>query len=303
MVSPQAVTWFEEHLAPGSTTPPTGPSLPADVRIETAGDIGDPVLTARWFVPAAADVETVVAVDAPWPAAVLFLPGSKVAGGADPSAWAAQLAARSGIRVLLPSGDAPGGLSSAAVRYYHWLRADAGYFGDHLAIVAEGDAAAAALAVLGDLAQADHGGDGPALLMLLSPWVDGQVADPLDRDRGDDPATPDATDLRLGGDLVHTVSGLRRRAPEILPTAPGTATDIELFAVGQVMVHVGSAEILVGDALTAVRAFAGQDVPVTLRVWPYQQHGFHRPIGGFPEADLITDDIAGAVRATLRTSP
>ena len=42
------------------------------------------------------------------------------------------------------------------------------------------------------------------------------------------------------------------------------------------------------------------DVPVTLRVWPYQQHGFHRATGSFIEADLITDDIATTVRGVLR---
>lgn len=301
MVSPQAIDWFEQHLARGASGPSATPPLPPDVRVEAIGAIGDQGVAARWFVPAAADVETVIAVDAPWPAAVLFLPGSGVAGGVDPSAWAAHLAARSGVRVLLPESQVPGGPPSAAVSCYRWLLADGGYFGEHLAVIAEGDAAVTALAVLDDLARTQRGGDGPALLVLLSPWVDGRVADPLDRDRGDESDAPDATDLRLGGDLVHTVSGLRRRAPEVLPAAPATAADVDLFAVGQVMVHVGSAEILVGDALTVIRAFAGQDIPVTLRVWPYQQHGFHRPIGSFPEADLITDDIAAAARATLRS--
>lgn len=301
MVSPEALDWFDENLTGRPRGGTASVPLPEDVRVEQAAPAGH---AARWCIPAAADIETVVAVDAPWPAAVLLLADPHAGAGADPIAWAAQLASRCGIRVLVPeavpSPTVPSptpSSSTLAIDCYRWLLTDGGFFGQHMAVVAEGAGAAAALALLDDLVDSDRSPDGPALVVLLSPWVDPAVADPLDRDRGPDPDSADETDLRLGGDLVHTVATLRRAAPAALPAR---STDPRVLAAGTAQVHVGGSEILVGDALAVTRVFAAQDVPVTLRVWPYLQYGFHRPTGRFSEADIVTDEIAATVRAALR---
>lgn len=293
MVSLDALEWYEANLTGRPSPPLPSPELPADVRIEDTEIAGVP---HHWCIPAAADAETVISVDAPWPAAVLYLPDVDMSAGGDPIDWAARLATRSGVRVLV---GAAGSTLTPAAAAYDWLLTDGGFLGQHVAVVAEGACGATALALLDRLAKDQRVPDGPALVVLLSPWIDPAVADPSGRDRGSDPAPVEPTDLRLGGDLVHSVAALRHDAATRLPPPPDPG-GWRTLAAGAAAVHVGGSEVLIGDALRATRAFAVDDVPVTLRVWPYQQHGFHRPVGRFHEAALVTDDIAATVRSAVR---
>lgn len=203
MVSPKATSFFERHLASNAGNGPCA-AIPDDVRFEDAEMGGHP---GRWCVPAAA-AEIVVSVDAPWPAAVLFLPGVDGPLGSEPLAWAAQLASRSGVQVLLPTSTAPATDATALDEVYRRLIGEGGFWSAHLALVAEG-AAAAAPTLLDDLARGGRIPDGPGLVFLISPWVDPHVG----RSARSRPRRAPTAARRGGPETGRRPRAFRRRPP------------------------------------------------------------------------------------------
>jgi acetyl esterase/lipase len=195
--------------------------------------------------------------------------GGYVAGTADGAAGlAAQIARRLRTRVIIidyrlaPEHPHPAAIDDTRAVYTAILErgANAG------TIVFTGESAGAGIlaATLPALRDADL--PQPAAAVLMSPWVDLSVS-------GHSAAT------KADEDPVLTPAVLHRFAQDYLagidPTT-GAVSPIhaDYHGVAPLLIQVGSAEILLDDAIRLAHKAATDDVSVRLEVWPGAHHVF-----------------------------
>jgi epsilon-lactone hydrolase len=206
-----------------------------------------------------------------------------------PRAWAAQLSARTGCRVVLPDyrlapeNPFPAGLDDA--------RAVLGaLLGDAKpdSVVVSGDSAGAGLALALLVSLREGGAEQPAGCILLCPWLD------------------------LGGDR-RAVPGLGRRDVLLTPdwldacaraysdpaawsdalVSPGRAAHVGLPPL---LIQAGADDLLAPDAESLAASAGAAGVDVTYTRWPGLWHDFPLQAGLLAAADSAVEQAAWFVR-------
>jgi acetyl esterase/lipase len=161
-------------------------------------------------------------------------------------------------------------------------------------LVLAGDSAGGGLALATMIALRDQGHPLPDAAVCLSPWVDLDVSiDTLTAAAHRDPmVTPE--ELAVMAALY--LGGADRRSPLASPLYA------ELHGLPPVLVHVGTAETLLGDSrrLAARMRSAGGDV--VLEEWDDMIHVWHAFAPLLPEADEAIARIGAWIRDRLATS-
>jgi acetyl esterase/lipase len=134
-------------------------------------------------------------------------------------------------------------------------------------IVLAGDSAGGGLVISTLVAARDAGLPMPAGALTISPWVD--LA-----------CTGSSMQSKIAADPSITREGLLANAAlylqgQPLNTAQASPLYADLRGLPPVFVQVGTAEVLLDDAIRLVGALGAADVPVHLSVWPNMPHVWH----------------------------
>jgi epsilon-lactone hydrolase len=204
-------------------------------------------------------------------------------------AWAAQLSARAGCRVVLPEyrlapeNPFPAGLDDARAVL-------AALLGETKpeSIVLSGDSAGGGLALALTLARRNDGAEPPAGCILLSPWLD------LARDRR---AVPDL----VRRDVLLTPGWLDACARAYAdPQAwhRGLVSPLRASHGGlpSLLIQAGTDELLAPDAELLAASAAAAGVDVTYTRWPGMWHDFALQAGLLAAADSAVAQTAWFVR-------
>ena len=175
---------------------------------------------------------------------------------------AAGLRGRSIDYRLAPEHPFPAALEDALAAYRALL--DAGHAADD--IVVAGDSAGGGLMVSPLVALREAGLEQPRAALAISPWVDLACDAPSYADKAE-------------SDPSLTAAGLRRSAAHYLGgrAREGLASPVraDLRGLPPLLIHVGSNEILLDDAVNLARAAGSAEVPVRLEIWPGMVHVWH----------------------------
>jgi len=253
---------------------------PADVAIER---VTAPVRPAEWLTPPGARASTVV----------LYLHGGGYVIGSPRSHrhLAAAVARASGARALLldyrlaPENPFPAALDDA-IAAYDWLLGQ-GLDARHLVIA--GDSAGGGLTVATLLALRDRGRPRPAAGVCISPWVDLTCSAPSYASKAavDPIVTQESVTL-----LAKAYVGVGDvKAPLISPLYANLAD------LPPLLVHVGSDEVLLDDALGLADRARKAGVDVTVEEWPAMIHVWHWFQPMLEDAERATQAIGEFVRA------
>jgi len=137
-------------------------------------------------------------------------------------------------------------------------------------IALAGDSAGGGLVTSLLLAAGAAGLPMPAAAVLISPWVDLACTGVTMRSKADaDPA------LTRAGLLANAALYLGTRSLETPLASPLHAELAHLTRLPPLLVQVGTAEILLDDALRLAARAAEADVRVSLSVWPEMPHVWH----------------------------
>jgi acetyl esterase/lipase len=164
---------------------------------------------------------------------------------------------------LAPEHPFPAAVEDAVAAYHALL--DRGFAPD--AIVFAGDSAGGGLVVATLVALRDAGTALPAAAVLISPWAD------LGCDGG-------SYVSKAVEDPALTQQGLRAAAAHYLGDAdPRQALASPIYAdlrgLPPLLVQVGSAEVLLDDAIALAGAAGAAGVAVRLEIWPGMVHVWH----------------------------
>ncbi len=232
--------------------------LPADVTVERVAARGVP---AEWTGTDTADPARVI----------LFLHGGGyMAGSLASHRHVVALAGReAGARTLAlayrlaPEHPFPAALEDALAGYRFLL--DQGTAPERIALAGESAGGGLALATVLSLRQAAL--PPPRCLWLSSPWVDLTLTGAtLDSKAAVDPLLSRAYLAELAAAYL---AGADPRSALVSPI------DGDLAGLPPMLIQVGSAEILLDDAVRLAASAGAADVPVTLRVWPHMIHAWH----------------------------
>ena len=151
-----------------------------------------------------------------------------------------------------------------------------------------GESAGGGLAVATLIAARDAGLPLPASAVAISPWTDMTCTVPsFDAMAGADPLL---TRFSLSQMADAYLSGADRRSPL---ASPGLA---DLHGLPPLLVHVGSEEVLLDDAVGLHAAAKRQGVDATLEVWPGMIHVWHMFYPLLPEAGRAVEGIVRFLR-------
>lgn len=164
---------------------------------------------------------------------------------------------------LAPEDPFPAAVEDSVAAYLALI--ERGFAPDRIAIA--GDSAGGGLALATLVSLRDHGHPLPSCAFLISPWADlacegGSVITKA----ADDPSL---TETALRTTAAHYLGGADARAPLASPI------HADLRGLPPLLVHVGSAEILLDDAVRVARAAGHAGVQVRLDVWPDMVHVWH----------------------------
>lgn len=181
---------------------------------------------------------------------------------------------------LAPEHPFPAALDDA-VRSYRGLL-ESGIAAERIVVGGESAGAGLALALL--LRLGEQGLGQPAAAVLFSPWADLTLS-------GATLASKAEADPALDR------SGLQRRALEYLAGAEPHHPHIspvlaDLTGLPPLLIQVGSAEVLLSDALRLAARAAEDDVSVTLEVAPFAPHVFQGFSDVYDEAATALDSAA-----------
>ena len=204
-------------------------------------------------------------------AALLYLHGGAyVAGSAQGyRGLAGEMARAAGVTGyavdyrLAPEAPFPAAVNDAVAAYQALLAR--GLAASRIVLV--GDSAGGGLVAAALLALRDAGTALPAAAVLISPWAD---------------LTGTAMSLvtKAAADPSLTPEGLRAGAQHYLGTAPANhplASPVfaDFTGLPPLLIQVGSAEILLDDAVRLAGAAGAANVAVRLEVWPEMPHVWH----------------------------
>jgi phosphinothricin tripeptide acetyl hydrolase len=255
---------------------------PADVKVET---VMAPQRPAEWLSPPGARADAVL----------LYLHGGGYVIGSPRSHrhLAAALARAAGTRALLldyrlaPEHPFPAALDDA-VAAYGWLLAGGVA---PARIVTAGDSAGGGLTVATLLALRDRRLPRPAGGVCISPWVD---------------LTNSAASYRskAGVDPIVTLEAIAQLAQAYLGRTDAKLPLVsplyaDLRGLPPLLIHVGSDEVLLDDALGLAARAREAGVDVTVREWPAMIHVWHWFQPMLDEADQAIAEIGGFVKARL----
>ena len=257
---------------------PTPPEVKVDV-------VTAPDRPAEWLTPPGTRTD----------AAVLYLHGGGYVIGSPRSHrhLAAAIARAAGTRALLldyrlaPEHPFPAGLEDA-VAAYQWLLAGGVA---PARIVVAGDSAGGGLTMATLLALRERGLPRPAAAVCISPWVD------LTNSAASY-ATKAAVDpiVTLDSIALLTQAYIGTGDPKQPLVSPLYA---DLRNLPPLLIHVGSDEVLLDDALGLAARARTAGVDVTIREWPAMIHVWHWFLSMLDEADQAIADIGAFVRARL----
>lgn len=159
-------------------------------------------------------------------------------------------------------------------------------------IVVAGDSAGGGLTIALLVALRERGLPQPRAALAISPWADltGE-ADSLRTKAVEDPSL---TQAGLASSARHYLGAADPRDPLASPVFA------RLAGLAPLLIQVGSAEILLDDAVALARAAGGKGVAVRLEIWPRMVHVWHA--FGFMLAqgrEALT--VAGAFLGTAKT--
>jgi acetyl esterase/lipase len=203
--------------------------------------------------------------------------------------WAAQLARRTGVRVVLPAyrlapeHPHPAALDDARAVLTE-LAAEAGA----APVVVSGDSAGGGLALAALLARRDADEPLPVAAILLSPWLD------LAQDRRVNPGLV-RRDRLLSPDWLEACARAYAGGAELADPAISPLR-ADLAGLPPLLVQAGTDELLAPDAerLTTKASEAGVDV--TLTIWPRMWHDFALQAGLLAAANSALSQAAWHVR-------
>jgi monoterpene epsilon-lactone hydrolase len=256
--------------------------IPPDVKVEP---IQAPERPAEWITPAGARAD----------AAVLYLHGGGYVIGSLRSHrhLAAAIARAAGVRALLldyrlaPEHPFPAALEDA-VAAYEWLLAHAI---DARRIVIAGDSAGGGLTMATLLALRDRKLPRPAGGVCISPWVD------LTNSAG-------SYTTKAAVDPVVTQEGIRLMTQAYVgggdvknPLVSPLYADLR--GLPPLVIHVGSDEVLLDDALGLAERARQAGVDVTLEEWPAMIHVWHWFSTMLDESEQAIARIGAFVRARV----
>jgi acetyl esterase/lipase len=174
---------------------------------------------------------------------------------------------------------------------YYWLR-EMGYEADQIAVA--GDSAGGYLSLaLAERLLAD--GEHLAALVAMSPLLqlraDAKQAHPNIH-----------SDALFAGGVFDFLNNLIEKAAarRMVDGAPEEVLEpLERVQRGlpKTLIHVSGSEVMLHDARLGARRLADAGVPVEVRIWPGQLHGFQIAAGLVPEADRSLRQIADYIRA------
>lgn len=255
---------------------------PPDVKVEA---VMAPRRPAEWLTPPGARADAVL----------FYLHGGGYVIGSPRSHrhLAAALARAAGTRALLldyrlaPEHPFPAALDDA-VAAYEWLLAY-GVAPDR--VVIGGDSAGGGLTVATLLALRDRRLPWPAGGVCISPWVD--LTNSAASYRSKAAVDPIVT---LEGIAQLTQAYLGGADPKLPLVSPLYA---DLRGLPPLLIHVGSDEVLLDDALGLAARAREAGVDVTVREWPAMIHVWHWFQPMLDEADQAITEIGGFVKARL----
>ena len=213
------------------------------------------------------------------PTVIHFHGGGYCVGSANTArAWAAQLSARTGCRViqpeyrLAPEHPYPAALDDA--------RAVFGALAAETApgqLVVSGDSAGGGLALALALSLREQGQPGPAGCVLLSPWLD------LGRDRWAIPALVDS-DVLLSPDWLDACARAYA-APDTWADPLVSPLHAEAAGLPPLLIQAGTSELLAPDAAALAARASTAGVDVSYSRWPHMWHDFSLQPGMLAAAD------------------
>lgn len=228
-------------------------------------------------------------------AVLLYLHGGAFAVGSGDqyrSLWGAlaQHAGAAGLAVdyrMAPEDVFPAAVEDAVAAYRALL--DGGVAPSQIAVA--GDSAGGGLVVAMLLSARDAGLPMPAAAVAISPWADLACS-------GASMAAKADEDLSLDADQLRTLAGryLDGAPPEHPMASPVHA---DLTGLPPLLIQVGSAEILLSDAIRLADRAAHDGVRVRLDVQPGMPHVWHLFAPLLGEAREATQDAAAWLREHL----
>ncbi len=251
----------------------------ADLRIDTVDGVGVP---AEWVMAPGASEER----------ALLYLHGGGYCIGSNRiyRDLAGRLSRASGLRVLTidyrlaPEHPHPAAVDDATAAY-RWLL-EQGFEPRRLAVA--GDSAGGGLTVATLVALRDAGVALPATGVCISPWIDleGKGAS-MDTKAAEDPM------VQREGLLRMAAAYLGEHSPRTPLAAPLYA---DLRGLPPLLVHVGTAETLLDDAVRLEARAREAGVDVTLEPWDDMIHVWHVFAGLLPEGQQATERVGEYLR-------
>lgn len=260
--------------------------LPPAASVEESRGRYDSIAPMFPMAPDAATTpETIVGVRCEWsatPAAhahrvILYLHGGGYVGGSVASHrhLAGEVGRAAGARALAvdyrlaPEHPFPAAVDDALAVYRHLLKS--GRRSCDIAIA--GDSAGGGLAVATLLAAKAAGLPQPACAYCISPWVDLEcVGESMVSQASEEPMVVRAQLLEFAALYLKGASPRAALAAPIYGDFAGLAP---------LLIQVGSAEVLMDDAVRLARAAGAARVPVQLEIWPEMIHVwpfFHRTL-------------------------
>ena len=164
---------------------------------------------------------------------------------------------------LAPEHPFPAAVDDA-VAAYRWLLEQGRRPGS---IVIAGDSAGGGLTVAMLVKARSAGLPMPAAALAISPWVDLECVGQTIASKAE--ADPALTKAGLVNMAAHYIGGGSARDPLVSPLYA------DLTGLPPLLIQVGSAEILLDDAIRLAGVAGAADVRTTLEVWPGMPHVWH----------------------------
>ncbi len=257
--------------------------LPSDVTVTPVLAGGVP---AEWTWTAGADDTQVL----------LFLHGGGYMAGslASHRHVVAEAGREAGTRTLAlayrlaPEHPFPAAVDDALAGYRYLL--DGGTAPEH--IVLAGESAGGGLALATVLSLREAGLPLPRCLWLSSPWVDLALTGGTLTDKA--AVDPLLSQAYLSDLAAAYLAGSDPRAPLVSPI------HADLAGLPPLLIQVGSAEVLLDDAVRLASRAGAADCAVSLQIWPHMIHAWHLFYPEVDEGRAALRQAGSFIRSQLR---